>query len=54
MRTFQNRPLRSLILPSAASRDGTEKLVREKMIIKVCEFLECGIEYLLVYVADEE
>ena len=54
MRIFQNRPLRSLILLSAASRDGTEKLVREQTIIKVCEFLECDIDDLLVYVEDEE
>ena len=33
---------------------GTVKRVREKTIIKVCEFLECDIDDLIVYVEDEE
>ena len=33
---------------------GTIKLIREKTIIKVCGFLECDIDDLIVYVEDEE
>ncbi|MCJ7737017.1 MAG: helix-turn-helix transcriptional regulator [Anaerolineae bacterium] len=36
-----------------AWRRGTVRRMREPTIINVCEFLECGIDDLLVYVEDE-